>query len=88
MALVDPRRRPISAGLAFSLGLFVMNGVMFLRLPAFAHVHPDPIDALVAVVLTVVAALVATSTATAFEARVAGRETGSRVASTVVTPSA
>jgi hypothetical protein len=88
MALVDPRRRPISAGLAFSLGLFVMNGVMFLRLPAFAHVHPDPIDALVAVVLTVVAALVATSAATAFEARMAGRETGSRVASTVVTPSA
>jgi hypothetical protein len=71
LTLVDPRRRALAAGLAFGLGLYVVNGVMFLRSPAFAHVHPDPIDALVAVVVTAVTALLSTLAATACEARFA-----------------
>src|SRR5438093_1115583 len=35
MAIIDARRRPIAAGLGFGLGLFVVNGVMFMRSPAF-----------------------------------------------------
>jgi hypothetical protein len=45
---------------------------MFLRSPAFTHVHPDPVDALVAVVVTTLVALVSTVAATAFESRLAG----------------
>jgi hypothetical protein len=72
IALIDARRRPLAAGLAFGLGLFVVNGVMFLRSPAFTHVHPDPVDALVAVVVTTLVALVSTVAATAFESRLTG----------------
>ena len=85
VALVDPRRRQTSAGLAFGLGLFVVNAIMFMRLPAFTHVHPDPIDALVGVVLTAVAALAATAAAIAFESRVAGHQADARVPPTAVT---
>src|SRR5438105_3378297 len=31
LALVDPRRRPVVAGLAFGVGVFVVDGVMFMR---------------------------------------------------------
>jgi hypothetical protein len=71
MALIDARRRPLAAGLAFGLGLFVVNGVMFLRSPAFTHVHPDPIDAVVAVVVTALAAMASTVAALKFETHVA-----------------
>jgi hypothetical protein len=69
MALIDPRRRPLATGLGFGGALYVVNGVMFLRSPAFAHVHPDATDALVALVLTILAALAGTIAATAFERR-------------------
>jgi hypothetical protein len=84
LALVDPRRRPVVAGLAFGLGVFVVNGVMFMRSAAFAHVHPDAGDTLVALVGTAGAALVATIAALAFEARMTGDEPATRVATTVV----
>ncbi|HYE91649.1 MAG TPA: hypothetical protein VEA38_11545 [Terriglobales bacterium] len=69
MLVFDPRRRPIPAGLAFGLALYVVNGVMFLRAPAMSHVRPDGLDALVAVIVTAVAALAATALAIAFERR-------------------
>jgi hypothetical protein len=72
MALIDARRRPLAAGLGFGLGLFVVNAVMFMRSPAFAHVHPDLLDAAVALVVTALAALASARAATAFEARLAG----------------
>jgi hypothetical protein len=71
MALIDTRRRPLAAGLAFGLGLFVVSGVMFLRSPAFTHVHPDPLDAVVAVVVTTLVALASTVAALKFETHVA-----------------
>ena len=84
LALVDPRRRPVVAGLAFGLGVFVVNGVMFMRSPAFTHVHPDAGDTLVALAGTAGAALLATLAALAFEARMTGGEPATRVATTVV----
>jgi hypothetical protein len=84
LALVDPRRRPLAAGLAFGVGLYVVNAVMFLRSPAFAHVHPDALDALSGLVGTVIAALLATLTALAFEARMVGPEPATRVATTAI----
>jgi hypothetical protein len=70
IALLDARRRPLASGIAFGLGLFVVNAVMFLRSPAFAHVHPDALDAVVTLLVTVLAAAVATRAALAFERRV------------------
>jgi len=84
VALIDARRRPVAAGLAFGLGLFVVNGVMFLRAPAFAHAHPDPLDALLAVVVAALAAIASTVAATAFEARLGGATTDARVAAAAV----
>src|SRR5947207_2603278 len=84
LALVDPRRRPVVAGLAFGLGVFVVNGVMFMRSAAFTHVHPAAGDTLVALVGTAGAALLASLAALAFEARVTGGEPATRVATTVV----
>jgi hypothetical protein len=86
MVLVDPRRRPMRAGLAFGLALYVMSAAMLLRSPALAHAHPDPLDALVAVVLTALAALGSAALATACEARVTGREAEARVATAVAVP--
>ena len=74
----------MAAGLAFGLGLFVVNGVMFMRSPAFTHVHPDAGDTLVALVGTVGATLLATLAALAFDARMTGGEPAPRVATTVV----
>ena len=68
LAFVDPRRRPVAAGLAFGLALYAVNGVMFMRLPAFAHVHPASGDALLALGGTAIVALGATLLALAFEA--------------------
>jgi hypothetical protein len=84
LALADPRRRPMAAGLAFGLGIFVVNGVMFMRSAAFTHVHPDAGDTLVALVGTAGAALLATFAALAFEARMTGGEPAARVATSVV----
>ena len=84
LALVDPRRRPLAAGVAFGLGLYAVNWVMFGRSPAFAHVHPDPIDALVALVVTAIVAMVSTMAATAFEARLTGSDAEPRIATAAV----
>ena len=70
MALVDARRRPIAAGLGFALALYAVNAVMFMRSPAFTHVHPDLPDAVVALGVTALVAIVATIAATAFVDRV------------------
>jgi hypothetical protein len=67
------------AGLAFGLALYAVNAVMFLRSPAFTHVHPDLSEALVAVVVTALAASIATALATAFETRVMEAEIEPRV---------
>ena len=83
LAVVDARRRPQGAGIAFGLGLFVVNAVMFMRSPAFAHVHPDPLDALLAVVVTVLAAALSTVAATAFAARLTGSEADRRLVTVV-----
>jgi hypothetical protein len=80
ITLVDARRRPLAAGLAFGLGLFVVNAVMFLRSPSFAHVHPDALEGAVALVVTALAAVVATRAATAFERRVAAPSAEARIA--------
>ena len=69
LALIDPRRRPITSALGFGVALYAVNAVMFLRSPAFAHVHPEPADALVAFVVTLLAALVSGVVALRFEAR-------------------
>jgi hypothetical protein len=80
LVLLDARRRPLAAGLGFGLALYAVNAVMFLRSPAFAHVHPDALDAVVAVAVTALAAVVGTRAATAFETRVPGEGAGDRVA--------
>jgi hypothetical protein len=84
MTLVDARRRPLAAGVAFGLGLFVVNAVMLMRSPSFAHVHPDLVDAMVAVVVTMLAAVVATLAATGFERRLASTPADRRVAAGAV----
>jgi hypothetical protein len=84
MALVDARRRPLAAGVAFGLGLYAVNAVMFLRSPAFAHVHPDGVDAAIGMAATVIAAVLSTLAATAFERRVAGASAGRRLSPRVV----
>lgn len=57
MALVDPRRRPASAGLAFGLALGAAASAAFLRNPALAHAAPGVVDAALAAVLVTGAAL-------------------------------
>ena len=84
LALADPRRRPLTAGLAFGVGLFIVNAVMFMRSPAFAHVHPDPLDAIVALAATVVAAVLSAVAVLAFEARVIRGEPSARPVRTAV----
>jgi hypothetical protein len=79
ITLIDARRRPLVSGVAFGLGLFVVNAVMLMRSPSFAHVHPDLLDAMVAVVVTALAAVVSTLAATAFERRVATTPTDRHV---------
>jgi len=89
LAFVDPRRRPLAAGLAFGLALYAVNGVMFMRSPAFAHVHPETGDALLALVGTAIVALCAAGLALAFEALVSHRRLARIAPSAVpVTPPA
>jgi hypothetical protein len=83
LTLFDARRRPLTAGIAFGLGLYAVNAVMFLRSPAFAHVHPDPVDALLAVVVTVAAAALSTRAAMAFEVRLSGSVADPRLTAAV-----
>ena len=67
LSLVDARRRPLAAGLAFGIGLYLVSGAMFLRSPAFAHVHPEAVDALIALLGTAAVTALAAIAARAFE---------------------
>jgi hypothetical protein len=80
LALIDARRRPRAAALGFGLALYVVSSLMLIRSLAFVHVHPDALDAVVALVLTAMAALVASGGVTAFEARLAGASLEPRLA--------
>jgi hypothetical protein len=75
LVLLDACRRPVVAGLGFGLALYAINAVMFLRSPAFAHVHPDATEAAIAAALTAIAAILGTLAATTFETRVEGGRT-------------
>jgi hypothetical protein len=55
---VDPRRRPVSATLAYAVGLFAFWGFVIGRLPAFEPMVPGPWPTAVALLLTIGAAFV------------------------------
>jgi hypothetical protein len=55
ITLVDARRRPVAAALAFGAGLFAVAFPMMLRSRALAHVLPDPVTAVVGFALTLAA---------------------------------
>ncbi len=57
MVLVDPRRRPIAATVAYALTVFVVMGVRLAGLPAFRPLVPGAAETLAALVVTLVAAL-------------------------------
>ena len=84
LTLIDARRRPVPAGAAFGMALFLVNTVMLMRSPAFEHVHPDALDAVIAVVITGLAAIASTVAAIVFERRLATRAPDPRYAVTVV----
>jgi len=58
MVLVDPRRRPIRATVAYALVLFVLMAVRLASLPAFRPLVPEAGATLVALGLTLVAGVV------------------------------
>src|SRR5437867_4166643 len=58
MVLVDPRRRPIRAAVAYALVLFALMAVRLASLPAFRPLVPDAGATLVALGLTLVAGVV------------------------------
>ena len=80
ITLIDARRRPLASGVAFGVGLFVVNVVMLMRSPSFAHVHPDLLDAGVGLAITAIAAIVSTFGALAFQQRLAPTAANTRVA--------
>jgi hypothetical protein len=57
MSLVDPRRRPVTAGAAYGVTMFVAVGFTLARLPAFAQSLPTAIETTVALAATVIAGL-------------------------------
>jgi hypothetical protein len=63
MVLVDPRRRPALAALAFGLVLLIGVSLHLASLPAFAGSRPSILDVGAAAVLTALAALVAAAVA-------------------------
>jgi hypothetical protein len=56
MGLVDARRRPIAATLAYAAGLFALSGWSLAGSPAFRPLVPSAVDAGLALVLTLGAA--------------------------------
>jgi len=56
ITIVDARRRPVAAALAFGVGLFAVAFPMMLRSRALAHVLPDPATAAAGAALTLAAA--------------------------------
>jgi CBS domain-containing protein len=59
MSLVDARRRPIAATLAYGAVVFVVTGVALARAPAFAQSLPSVGAIVIAATITVLAALAA-----------------------------
>ncbi len=57
MVLVDPRRRPIAATVAYALVLFVVMSVRLASLPAFEPRMPGAGDTLAALAVTLIAGL-------------------------------
>ena len=57
MIVVDARRRPVRAALAYAATLFVVVSLTLARLPAFAQSLPSVADTVVAIAVTAVAAL-------------------------------
>jgi len=58
MVIVDPRRRPVAATVAYALALFALMAVRLGSLPAFRPLVPDAGQTLVALGLTLVAGVV------------------------------
>ena len=58
LALVDARRRPLPASLAFGVGLLAVMLPRMMRSPALAHVLPDAVTTAAGVALTLLAAVV------------------------------
>jgi hypothetical protein len=58
MVIVDPRRRPVTATVAYALALFTLMAVRLGSLPAFRPLVPDAGQTLVALGLTLVAGVV------------------------------
>ncbi len=56
ITLVDARRRPVAAALAFGAGLLAVVFPMMLRSGALAHVHPDAATTVVGIGLTLLTA--------------------------------
>ena len=56
MALVDPRRRPRLAAIAYGLALLAWTGWAMASWPALAHAHPSLTDTVLAVAATIVSA--------------------------------
>jgi hypothetical protein len=59
LALVDPRRRPIAAGLAYAATVFVVQGAVLARSPAFRPLVPGAAETLLALALTLAAGVAA-----------------------------
>jgi hypothetical protein len=59
LALMDPRRRPIAASLAYAATVFVVQAAVMARSPAFRPLTPAAGEALVALALTLAAGVVA-----------------------------
>ena len=57
LAVVDPRRRPIAATVAWALALFVVYGASLARSPAFRPMAPGAAATAVAFGLTMAAAI-------------------------------
>ena len=73
LAVVDARRRPLTASLVFGAGLVIVVLPRMLRSPALADVLPDPATTAAGVVLTLTAALTGGWLATRLADRLAAR---------------
>ena len=57
MVLIDPRRRPVTATVAYGVFLMIFTGWILARSPAFAPMAPGIDMALIGLILTVIAAV-------------------------------
>jgi hypothetical protein len=63
MVIIDPRRRPVLASVAYGLTILLTSGVVLARLPAFAASLPSASDTVLAAGLTILAAMVGATVA-------------------------